>query len=99
MKKKKRAVIVPKHDTVETLVKDDLIQKSKILLDSVIKSTAIMDMSEMSEKDMAGARIVLGFLRATNSIMKTKMGLFKMTNVSEKISALEEHSQRQIEKK
>lgn len=81
-------------DTIDTLKDNDLVAKAQDLLQAVIKSTNILEIEEMKVEDIQKAKIVLGFLNSTNSLMKTKLNVFRMTDVGEKVKALEEQSRR-----
>ena len=68
----------------------DLVQKAKDLLDASIKSTGIMELEEMTPQKLQEAKLVLGFLNATNNLMQTKLNVFKMTGMAEKIQAVKD---------
>lgn len=82
------------YDSPSSLAENDLVYKARTLLDSVINSTNILEIEEMTPEDIQKAKVVLGFLNATNSLIKTKMNVFKMTNISEKVRAIEEQTRR-----
>jgi hypothetical protein len=71
----------PEH--IENL---DLVQMSRDLLEAVIENTAILEgKKEMTEQGLKEAKLVLGYLNATNNQVKTRMQWFKMTGLESKI--------------
>ena len=76
-------------DTLEDIKNTDLVQLSRQLLDAAVVSTnALSTKSELSEQHLKELRLVLGFLNATNNVIKTKIQYFKMVGVSDKIEAI-----------
>jgi hypothetical protein len=81
-------------DTVQDIQKSDLIKLSRELLDATVRSTKIMDAKEMTPKKLQEAKIVLGFLNAANSTMKTKMQYFKMEGLADKVKLIKKVSKK-----
>lgn len=79
-------------DELNDIGDSDIVQLSRGLLDATVKSTAIMQMEEMTPAKLQEARLVLGFLNATNAVMKTKMQYFRMAGLTGKIDAVKERS-------
>lgn len=75
-------------DSLEGMHESDLVQTAKDLLDAAIKSTSILELQEMTPQKLQEAKLVLGFLNATNNLMQTKLNVFKMTGLSEKVAAV-----------
>ena len=75
-------------DTMEHIGNTDLVQLSRKLLDSVVTSTDALNSSTMTEEKIKEMKVVLGYLNATNNIVKTKMQYFKMLGVGEKVEAI-----------
>lgn len=81
-------------DTLQGMKDYSLVGLSKQLLDASVKSTGILSLEEMTPQKLQEAKLVLGFLNATNSVMKTKINIFKMVGLDEKVQAIEEMSKR-----
>lgn len=79
-------------DTMSTVGESNLIQKSKELLDAVVDSTKILEKTEMDEKGLKEASVVLGFLNAANNTMKTKMNYYKMMGVGDKVKSIKKRN-------
>ena len=79
-------------DTIKELEKSDLIQFSRALLDSVVESTDMLTIQEMTPKKLQEAKIVLGFLNAARNAMDTKIKMFKLTGLDKKINAVAKHN-------
>lgn len=75
-------------DSLDTIRDTDLVQTARNLLDSVVQSTDMMKIQEMTPKKLQEAKIVLGFLNATTNTIKTKMQFFKMVGIDNKIEAV-----------
>lgn len=78
-----------KLDTLPGMRDIDLVTLSKNLLDASIKSTGVLDLEEMTPQKLQEAKLVLGFLNATNNIIQTKLNVFKMVGLGEKVNAVE----------
>ena len=91
-------VMAPKRikrgDTMADIQSTDIVQLSKELLDSVVRSTSILEMEGMGPEDLQQAKLVLGFLNATTATMKTKMQFFAMTDLEGKYAAVKERSEK-----
>lgn len=71
----------PEH--IENL---DLVQMARDLLEAVVENTAILEgKKKMTEQGLKEAKLVLGYLNATNNQVKTRMQWFKMTGLEAKI--------------
>jgi hypothetical protein len=79
-------------DKMEHIEQSDLVQLSREMLDSVVRSTGILDLDEMSPEDLKSAKLALGYLNAANSTMITRMNYFRMTGIEAKIDAVSKRS-------
>ena len=82
------------QDTIKELEKSDLIQFSRALLDSVVESTNMLTIQEMTPKKLQEAKIVLGFLNAARNAMDTKIKMFKLTGLDKKVIAIQKHNKK-----
>lgn len=85
-KKKKRG------DNLGDVEQSDLLQLSSALLDSVVASTNVLEIRDMTPEKLKECKLVLGYLNATNSVMKTKLGFFKMVGLAPKLDAIKKKS-------
>ena len=81
-------------DTMKHVEESNLIQLSRELLSSIVDSTKILDLKEMTPDKLKESKVVLGFLNAADRAMKTKMTYFKMTGVGDKVSAVKHRSKK-----
>jgi hypothetical protein len=74
-------------DTMNDISDSDIVQLAKGLLDAVVRSSGIesLQQGELTPEKLREVKMVLGYLNATNSVMKTKMSFFKMVGVDEKV--------------
>ena len=84
---------MPKYesDSIEHLKNSDLVQLSRKLLDSMVESTQMMYSPEMTPKKLMEAKVVLGYLNAAKNTMDTRIKIFKLTGLGEKIDAIKNH--------
>lgn len=82
---------MPKH--IENL---DLVQMSRDLLEAMVESTAILEGKKMTEQGLKEAKMVLGYLNATNNQVKTRMQWFKMTGLESKISRIRARTDKKV---
>ena len=76
--------IVP--DTMDDISQTDLIKVSRRLLDASIDSSGILEIGEMTPEKLREAKMVLGFLNATNNVVKTRMQFYKMIGITDDIN-------------
>lgn len=81
-----------KPDTIDDLKESDLVQISRQLLEAVIRSTAVMKLEKMTPEKLKECRTVLGFLNAANNTLKTKLNIFRLTGMTDKLKFMKEHS-------
>ena len=95
MNKKNNKIIV-KPDTIEDIKKNDLMQLANDLLGSVVRGTDMLSLSanDMSPEKLKEAKLVLGYLNAANSIIKTKMQFFKMTGLDKKLKSIKDSAKK-----
>jgi len=81
-------------DTIEDLKETDLVQLARRLLDATVVSTdALNGGQEINEQRLKELKLVLGFLNASNSVIKTKLQVFKMTGLPEKIAEVKKSAE------
>jgi len=88
----KEVAVVP--DTMEDVEKSDLLKTAGKLLNATVNATDILNLKEMTPVKLKESKLVLGYLNATNSIMKTKMTLFKMVGLGDKVKNAKRYSKR-----
>ena len=74
-----------KFEGPQDIRETELVRLSRKLLESVVSSTDILNKNKMTENGLKEAKLVLGFLNATTSAVKTKMQFFKMIGLDDKI--------------
>ena len=94
MTKDKELVVAYEPDTMEDIRRTDLVQLSRKLLDSTVVASDALNVKTFTEPKLKEMKMVLGFLNATNNIIKTKMQYFKMVGLDEKIKAVQKHNKR-----
>lgn len=75
-------------DSMQDIADADLVQLSRKLLDGVIVSTDAMTAMPMSPERAADLRLVLGFLKATNNMINSKLHYFHLVRIDDKIAAV-----------
>lgn len=85
---------IVKPDTMNDIGNTDLVQLSRKLLDSAVRSSKALNLQTLNEKSLKELRLVLGFLNVTNNIVKTKMSYFKMVGLGEKVDAVKKLSKK-----
>jgi len=81
-------------DTPEDVRQTDLVKLSSALLRATVDSTGYLNMSKMTEEKLKEAKVILGFVNATNSVIKTKMQVFKMLGLDEKVAVVKKASEK-----
>lgn len=83
--------MINEMDTLEGMRDSDLVSMAKKLFEATVKSTDLLNVGvgEMTVDKVREGKLVLGFLNATNKIMQTKLSVFKMVGLPEKIAAVE----------
>jgi hypothetical protein len=81
-------------DNLKTLKGSDMIQMSRELLDAAVRSTEILKLKpgEMTPEKLKEAKVVLGYVNATNNVMKTRINILKMTGIQAKCKAIKSKS-------
>lgn len=77
-----------KPDTLEDIGQSDLVKLSRELLEAVVQSSGIKKMDKIGDEEIKQARVVLGFLNATDKVMRTKIQYFKMANIDAKVAEI-----------
>ena len=72
----------------------DLIALSRNLLSSIVTATDLTNISEMTPTKLAEAKVVLGYLNASNNMIKTKIQCFKLTGLDDKVEAVKKSSRK-----
>ena len=81
-----------KPDTMQDIKDSDLIKLSRNLLDSIVTSTDMLNPKNVTPERLQEAKVVLGYLNASNNALKTKMQYFKMVGIGDKIKAVQRKS-------
>jgi hypothetical protein len=81
-----------KPDTMDDLQNSDLIQLSRKLLDVMIGSTNMMSLKKMTPEKLRECKTVLSYLNSCNSIMKTRISVFRLTGMEEKIKFMKDRA-------
>lgn len=87
-----KSLIKHQPDTVDDIRDTDIVRLSRKLLNSVVRSTGVMDVRKMTPEKLSEARLVLGYLNATTKAVQTKMAFFKLVGITEKVQAVEKRA-------
>lgn len=90
----KKLLKVYSKDKLEHIENLNLVQLSRDLLLAMVESTAIMEGKKMTEQGLKEAKIVLGYLNAANSNVKTRIGWFKMSGLENKVKSVKERTEK-----
>lgn len=93
----KKLLKVYQKDTLKDIENLNLVQLSRDLLEAMVESTAILEGKKMSEQGLKEAKIVLGYLNAANSNVKTRIGWFRMSGLENKVKAVRERTKKVAE--
>jgi len=85
---------VKKVDTIQDVTENDMIGLTRELLDKVVVSSGIKEQSNMDKDGARNAKIVLGYINAVNSTINTKIQIFKMVGLIDKVKAIKKRSSR-----
>jgi len=77
-----------KPDSIETLQSTDMVQLSYALCLQVINATNMENIKEITPEKLREMKLVLGYLNMADRAMKTKMQVFKMTGLDDKVAAV-----------
>lgn len=79
-------------DTMEDVLETDIIQMSRALLEAVVDSTGLMGLQEMTPEKLKEGKLVLGFLNATRNAVNTRMQIFKLVGLDDKMDAIRDRA-------
>ena len=85
-------IALKKPDTLETIEQDDVLQLTRNLLDATVKATDMLNITEFTPEKLKEAKMVLGYINAVRGLMTTKLQVFKMTGINEKVKIIREVS-------
>jgi len=77
MPKRKSIVAKIGEDNIEDVGKNDLLQTTLAILNNLRDVTSLEEATEITPDVRSDAKMVLGYINAANSVMKTKMNFFK----------------------
>lgn len=83
---------VYKRDSMKHVDETSLVQLSRDLLLALVESTDALSVKKMNEQNMREMKLVLNYLNAANSQIKTRMQFFRMTGLKDKINRVKEKS-------
>jgi len=93
----KKLLKVYSRDKIEHIENLNLVQLSRDLLTAMIEATALMEGQKMTEQGLKEAKLVLGYLNAANSTVKTRIGWFKMSGLQDKVKKIKERTEKTME--
>ena len=90
----KKLLKVYQKDKMEHIENLNLVQLSRDLLEAMVESTAIMEGRKMTEQGLKEAKIVLGYLNAANTNVKTRIGWFRMQGLEDKVRKVKDRTEK-----
>jgi len=85
-------IVKYEKDTQKHIDETSMVQLSRDLLLKVVETTGIMQSTKMTEEGLKQAKLVLNYLNAVNSTIKTRLQFFKMTGLNDKIRRVKARS-------
>ena len=79
-------------DTMEDVTETDIIQMSRSLLEAYVDATGVFKITEMTPESLKNGKLLLGFLNATRNAVNTRMQIFKLVGLDDKMDAIRDRA-------